>query len=222
MPVSLACSQSVGPGGSGQLRLAMSGSASALHVVTLPSCSTSLANDGAALNGLGEVIEGRLFVGAHRDVSDIAAVSQHGIRAYLCVAADVGMPAFLDPQDIESGRVAYLELAMADSAATRLADYLPRAFEFIDAMLAAEVPVAVYCHAGKSRSVSVVCAYLMRLFGTDFQSALEHVRQTRRAADPNIDFIMQLRDLDVATMLPLAAPTEEAAYAAFDETAPTS
>lgn len=45
---------------------------------------------------------------------------------------------------------------------------------------------------GKSRSATVVCAYLMNHFGIDAEQALAHVRETRPFCDPNDGFMKQL------------------------------
>ncbi|XP_050373982.1 dual specificity protein phosphatase 1 isoform X2 [Argentina anserina] len=53
--------------------------------------------------------------------------------------------------------------------------------------------VLVHCFVGKSRSVTIVLAYLMKRHGMSLNEALEHVRSRRPQASPNAGFISQLQ-----------------------------
>ncbi|XP_061766276.1 dual specificity phosphatase 29-like [Nerophis ophidion] len=57
--------------------------------------------------------------------------------------------------------------------------------------------VLVHCVMGRSRSASLVLAYLMMEHGLTVVDAIEHVRQ-RRCILPNHGFLKQLRALDIA------------------------
>ena len=57
--------------------------------------------------------------------------------------------------------------------------------------------VLVHCVMGRSRSASLVLAYLMMEQGLSVVAAIEHVRQ-RRCILPNHGFLRQLRALDIA------------------------
>lgn len=51
----------------------------------------------------------------------------------------------------------------------------------------------VHCHAGESRSVAVVAAYLMRVEGIGYQEALDIIRKVNPRASPNEGFEEQLK-----------------------------
>jgi protein-tyrosine phosphatase len=53
--------------------------------------------------------------------------------------------------------------------------------------------ILIHCHAGISRSVSIVIAYLMKYHVKSFDKAFEIVRKHRVIAKPNDDFIKQLK-----------------------------
>ena len=53
-----------------------------------------------------------------------------------------------------------------------------------------------YSNAGRSRSVSIAAAYLMRRRGLSSEEALSNIRRTRPNADPNKAFIEQLKQLE--------------------------
>ncbi|KAK3440884.1 hypothetical protein EUGRSUZ_B01141 [Eucalyptus grandis] len=56
--------------------------------------------------------------------------------------------------------------------------------------------VLVHCFIGKSRSVTIVVAYLMKKHGMSLSQALEHVKSQRPQASPNSGFISQLEDYE--------------------------
>lgn len=51
----------------------------------------------------------------------------------------------------------------------------------------------VQCHAGKSRSASVVLAYLMKYKNMGFGTAMAYLKQRRPRVNPNVGFIEQLK-----------------------------
>jgi len=56
--------------------------------------------------------------------------------------------------------------------------------------------ILIHCHQGVSRSVTVVCAWLMETKNFSAQEALEFVREKRPIVDPNKGFIEQLNEFD--------------------------
>jgi protein-tyrosine phosphatase len=61
----------------------------------------------------------------------------------------------------------------------------PQAKEWIDAALASGGAVLVHCHEGKSRSVTLLLAYLMMSSNLTLAAALAHMRQLHPKASPN-------------------------------------
>jgi hypothetical protein len=61
----------------------------------------------------------------------------------------------------------------------------PQAKEWIDAALASGGAVLVHCHEGKSRSVTLLLAYLMMSSGFTLAAALAHMRRLHPKASPN-------------------------------------
>jgi hypothetical protein len=145
-----------------------------------------------------EVIPNALYISSHRGVCDVEAVRSRDIRAFLCVAVEVDppMPPFVTNDDIRSGAVSCKHLKLTDSAATRLAEHIDEATTFIDAQIALGRNVVVYCQQGKSRSASIVIAYLMRAYKFTFDMALRKVQSARPVCDPNVCFMLQLAELD--------------------------
>jgi hypothetical protein len=146
------------------------------------------------------IIDNILYLGAYRDACDEALVHRYGIRAFICVAAEVmvPLPAFVQPCDIESGAVAFKHVKLQDGPSTLLAEHLQDVFGFIDEQISAGRPVAIYCQQGKSRSASLVAAYLMREYGIDSREALDLLHAVYPRADPNFFFLHQLDEIGVS------------------------
>jgi len=66
----------------------------------------------------------------------------------------------------------------------------------VDALSVEENQVLVHGKAGISRSVTIICAYLMAKEMISAKEALKYVRRQRPEANPNFGFWKQLRDLE--------------------------
>lgn len=56
--------------------------------------------------------------------------------------------------------------------------------------------VLVHCHAGMSRSVTVVLAYLMKYYAHTFHTAYDFVKQKKSNISPNFSFLEQLLEFE--------------------------
>lgn len=61
---------------------------------------------------------------------------------------------------------------------------------------AAGPSVLVHCFAGVSRSATMIVAFLMREKHMPFAAAMQHVKEQRPAANPNPNFIQQLKEFE--------------------------
>jgi len=90
----------------------------------------------------------------------------------------------------------YLYLDFEDDASVVLAPYIVRAVQFLQAAVEAGKRVLVHCHQGRSRSVSLVVAYLMATEHLSLDEALKVVQVARPIAQPNFSFMRQLRQFE--------------------------
>ncbi|CAM9977020.1 unnamed protein product [Choristocarpus tenellus] len=90
------------------------------------------------------------------------------------------------------------KVEVMDHASTDLCHHFKACVRFITDANAKGGKTLVHCFQGKSRSVSVACAYLMITSEgmVGFQEALEIVRRARPVAEPNLGFAAQLRTLE--------------------------
>ncbi|KIY46845.1 phosphatases II, partial [Fistulina hepatica ATCC 64428] len=93
------------------------------------------------------------------------------------------------------------QVPIGDTPFADIESVLPGALDFIDAALcqnavdvspALRANVLVHCQEGRSRSVTVVAAYLMKTFNMLPDAALELIQSKRSVANPNFGFLLQL------------------------------
>ncbi|KAJ8767516.1 hypothetical protein K2173_017585 [Erythroxylum novogranatense] len=142
-------------------------------------------------------IEEGLFLGSVGAANNKDGLKSKNITHVLTVASSI-RPAYPD-------HFAYKVIGVSDREETNLRQYFDECFNFIDEAKGQGGGVLVHCFVGKSRSVTIVVAYLMRKHGMNLCQALEYVKSRRPQAAPNIGFISQLRDFEKSLQVEDAA-----------------
>lgn len=84
----------------------------------------------------------------------------------------------------------YLKIPMWDNVeAQGVAEHFEQACAFIDDAKLHDAPVYVHCRAGKSRSVSVVMAWLIHAYRWTLKKSYDYVVERRQDISPNIGFV---------------------------------
>lgn len=134
-----------------------------------------------------EIDEG-LFLGSVGTANNKDALKSLNITHILTVAGK------LPPA--HPGDFVYKIIDVIDKEDVNLKQYFDECFDFIDEAKRHGRGVLVHCFAGKSRSVTVVVAYLMKTLRMSLSEALQHVKSKRPQAAPNPGFIRQLEDFE--------------------------
>ncbi|XP_066428235.1 dual specificity protein phosphatase 12 isoform X2 [Molothrus aeneus] len=137
----------------------------------------------AAPGGMVPVLEG-LYVGGADSCSSPAALSAAGVVAVLTVDAE-------EPPAVPGLRA--MHVRARDEPGADLLSRLDECAAFLGAARAGGGAALVRCHAGVSRSVAVVAAYLMKTQGLGWQEALAAVRAAKPDAQVNSGFQAQLK-----------------------------
>ncbi|KAF9919485.1 dual specificity phosphatase 12 [Linnemannia zychae] len=90
------------------------------------------------------------------------------------------------------GEFIYKVIPVPDMDETNLIKHFSDTYTFIHDAISSGRKVLVHCQAGASRSVTIVCAYLMKEKRMPAAEALRHVQSLRQVAEPNDGFITQL------------------------------
>ncbi|XVF28914.1 hypothetical protein REPUB_Repub15cG0073700 [Reevesia pubescens] len=133
-------------------------------------------------------IEEGLFLGSIAGANNIDALKTLNITHILTVASSL--------KPAHTNGFVYKIIPVLDKEDTNLSRYFDECFDFIDEAKNQGGGVLVHCFAGKSRSVTIVVAYLMKKHGMNLSQALEHVKSKRSLAAPNSGFIRQLKKLE--------------------------
>ncbi len=80
-----------------------------------------------------------------------------------------------------------------DDPKEHISVYFNQTYVFIKRAMEQKKPLLVHCHAGVSRSVTIVCYYLMREYQLSFKDALDRIKQRRWGISPNHGFCSQLK-----------------------------
>lgn len=99
------------------------------------------------------------------------------------------------PKEITNvGDRAHLNLQVDDSPDENISKLFDLSYLFIERFICDGKKVFVHCHAGMSRSVTIVAYYLMRRFGKSVDEAIAIIRKHRPIASPNPGFVLQLKE----------------------------
>ena len=129
-----------------------------------------------------------LYVGSLDAATNLGALRERGITHLLTAAAELSQPW---PEEFTR-----LHVSVRDDETEDLTPHFDKCSDFIDGARKGGGGVLVHCLAGASRSVAVVCAYMMRSAeppgALSAADALRHVQEARPWANPNPAFRRQL------------------------------
>ncbi|KAH9987471.1 protein-tyrosine phosphatase-like protein, partial [Russula compacta] len=129
----------------------------------------------------------RLYISDLQTAEDAGALSALGITHVLSVTpGHVVLPPSLAAHAAQ--------VPLHDAPFAELVAHLPHTTHYISRALhsSPDARVLVHCAMGASRSVAVVCGYLIAAHRFHPAQALEHVKARRASAAPNRGFVDQL------------------------------
>lgn len=97
---------------------------------------------------------------------------------------------------VQDEEIKAMKIKVQDSPTENIARHFSACNEFIHHARLQNQPVLVHCAAGVSRSVSIVCAYVMTVTRLGCEDVLKAIRGARKIANPNAGFHKQLRDYE--------------------------
>ena len=130
-----------------------------------------------------------LIVGSVDAAMDKDLLSEHNVTHILSVAP---MQHYQPPSNMQ-----HLSLDILDLPDTQLDQFYTEAFTFIDKAVESNGRVLVHCNAGVSRSAAITIAYLMKTRNLSYDAAWDTVKEKRPAINPNLGFILQLKNYEI-------------------------
>ncbi|GLT78433.1 hypothetical protein SLA2020_499690 [Shorea laevis] len=133
-------------------------------------------------------IEEGLFLGSIGAANNKNALKSSNITHVLTVASSL--------RPAHTNDFVYKVIPVLDKEDTNITQYFDECFDFIDEAKRRGGGVLVHCFVGRSRSVTIVVAYLMKKRGMSPSQALEYVKSKRPQAAPNSGFLSQLQEFE--------------------------
>lgn len=130
-----------------------------------------------------------LFLGGKSAAKSLQGLRKNGITRVLNITTHI-------PNFFQDEGVTYKRIPVEDRLDVDLSPHLEGALHFIEETSNRGEKVLVHCHAGRSRSVTVVMAYLIKFYNYSMHGALDHVKSCKPDVNPNLSFIGQLLEYE--------------------------
>ncbi|CAF3182734.1 unnamed protein product [Rotaria socialis] len=131
--------------------------------------------------GITEVVDNLYISG----LESSATIYNKGIRSVINISSECPI------QDLGPS-VEYEKVSISDLPTTSIQPYFDRLADRIDQHLRQGKKTLVHCYVGRSRSASIILAYLMKYRQMSLREAFYYLRSRRPIIGPNFGFIKQL------------------------------
>jgi len=132
---------------------------------------------------------GSIFIGKKANAYDADHLKELGITRVLNCAKEIEIPDFYKKK-----RIGWHKLEMEDKSSFAIDEFFDEGVEYIRKCVEDEkLKVLVHCQEGRSRSTSMVVAYLIRYQNLHVDSALATISARRSLVQPNSGFLEKLR-----------------------------
>ena len=129
-----------------------------------------------------------LFLGSIGSASNLKQLQNFKITHIVCCAS--GIKNFF-PDDFK-----YINLNLLDSEKEDIKQYFKESFDFIDEAIKNGGNVLVHCHAGVSRSSTILISYIKKKKKMKLNKVLDLLKTKREKVSPNAGFLRQLSDYE--------------------------
>ncbi|KAM9789979.1 dual specificity protein phosphatase 12 [Neosynchiropus ocellatus] len=132
------------------------------------------------------LVDTGLFIGTAAELNDCQALAAAGVTHILSVDST-------DPAPLLAGSAFHRKwIHVLDEATSDLLSHLDDCVRFIQEAVDAGGAALVHCQAGRSRSATVVTAYLMKTQQLDFSDAYQRLKNIKQDVQANPGFEEQL------------------------------
>ncbi|XP_074532249.1 dual specificity phosphatase 29-like [Halichoeres trimaculatus] len=139
----------------------------------------------------------RIYIGDEKTALECSGLKELGITHVLNAAEGKWNNVLTGADYYSDVNIEYFGVEADDKPTFNISQFFCPATQFIhEALSQPENKVLVHCVMGRSRSASLVLAYLMMKQSLTVVDAVEHVKQ-HRCILPNHGFLKQLRALDI-------------------------
>ncbi|CAL8238444.1 unnamed protein product, partial [Merluccius merluccius] len=134
------------------------------------------------------LVEPGLYIGAEADLNNVQGLAEAAVSHVLSVVSEDPSPAL--PSE---GRVQHKWINVLDEPTSDLLTHMDDSFLFIQEAVEGGGAALVHCQAGRSRSATMVTAYLMRRHELSFSEAYGCLQRSKPDVQVNSGFQDQLQ-----------------------------
>ena len=129
-----------------------------------------------------------LFLGSIGSATNLKQLENFKITHIICCASGI--------KNFFPDKFKYYNINLLDSEKENIRQYFEESFNFIDNGIKNGGNVLVHCHAGISRSSTILIAYIMKSQKMKVDKVLELIKSKREKVNPNIGFLNQLKEYE--------------------------
>merc|ERR1711997_5373 len=144
-----------------------------------------------SIHELSEILPNQLYISSHKTSCDSEVLETKGITHILSILPHAKK---VYPEKFNYKIITDIEDEKDDVNAAKLSKIFTECNIFIHDCLTKNGRILVHCKAGKSRSVSLVIAYLMVLTSYGCEQLVNFVKTRRLCAQPNFKFMGVLKE----------------------------
>ena len=143
-----------------------------------------------------EIIPG-LFLGSAKNAADLTSIRRNNITCVINVTAEI--EDFFE----NSNNIEYKHVHLNDTKEARIEDIEESFMDAVDHIhfVRETSPILVHCFMGASRSVALVCAYLIKYHGKTLEEAYDLVKEKRNCIAMNDNFYQWLKKKEEVFLL---------------------
>ena len=140
------------------------------------------------VNHLTEIVD-KIFIGSFLNAKNLDELEKNNIKYILNCA--------LECKNIFEDKFKYLKLDIKDQIDFPIQDYFEKGIQFIQESLNNnDGNILIHCMEGKSRSTTILMAYLIKCKNENTNSAYKILKTKRQLTMPNLGFMNKLREFE--------------------------
>ena len=157
-----------------------------------PKCGQEIKNnklkEHLQTNHITEIIN-RIFIGSYQNAKNYEELEKNNIKYILNCASEC--------KNLFEDKIKYLKLDIKDQNDFPIQDYFEKGIQFIiDSLNNNDGNILIHCMEGKSRSTTILMAYLIECKNETTNSAYKILKNKRQLTMPNLGFMNKLREFE--------------------------
>ena len=161
-------------------------------IVKCPKCSQEIRNnklkEHLQSNHIIEIID-KIYIGSYLNAKNFQELECNNIKYILNCASEC--------KNLFEDKIKYLKLDIKDQNDFPIENYFDKGIQFIkDSLNNNDGNILIHCMEGKSRSTTLLMAYLIKCQNENTNSAYKVLKSKRPLTMPNLGFMYKLREYE--------------------------